>query len=548
MEAFLQFIAIAWSYSTFLLFIVVFIVLHQRKKTKFFHDVGVECEPTWPIVGAFPTIHRQGILEHDIFAINQYGAVHGSYLGNIPTLVVADPVFIREILVRQSSNFPYRMQALYISKWWQNGVVIASGEHWRYLRSLISPSFSSGKLREMQPRLLKCINVLTDCLYEKTGKAGEVECDLRTILGALTMDIICSTSFGIEMETLKNMESEFTKHAKVVSTLNIESNPVNALPLIIPSIRHVFEFLDLDYVNKTSLNYVRNAVAEMIAYRKTQTETHFKDTLHNLMNAHKGQKKLDINGNIANVSETGKFDSRTAQTNTGHTRSETFPKNLKDFQHFKEKGLTDDELAANALIILMAGYDTTATTLTWMCYLLAMNPNIQDTLVGEIDNSIGTDDPDYECAMKLEYLDWFLCETLRLYPAANRTGRDACVDTSVCGCKIPKGLSVTVPIFALHRMPKYWSEPEKCIPERFSPANRNNINPYVYIPFGVGPRACVGIRMAQLMCKIVMVKILQHFRLESCDRTENPPLLEKSLLTKPVNGMFLKLVSRDSRR
>ncbi|XP_060566860.1 cytochrome P450 3A24-like [Ruditapes philippinarum] len=529
-----QYLAVAWSYILLIIIVLLFIILHQRKKKQFFDNVGVTCEPTWPILGAFPTIHQQGILEHDIFAIEKYGTVHGSYLGNIPTLVVADPILVKEIFLRQSNNFPYRMQALYVSKWWENGVVIASGKHWRYLRALISPSFSTGRLREMQPRLLKCINVMIDCLNDKVEVSGEIDCDIRAILGALTMDIICSTSFGIDMNTLRNMENDFTKHAKIVSTLNIESNPVNALPFIVPSIRRVFEFLDLDYVDKTSLNYVKNAVTDMINHRKSQTDMSFKDTLSSLMNAHKGQSETDINGNT------------TKSINTPRPRypEQNYKKTLNEFQEFKEKGLSDDELAANALIVLMAGYDTTATTLTWMCYLLATHPDIQEKLLKEIDSIVGSDDPDYDSATKLEYLDCFLCETLRLYPAANRTGRDACVDTKVCDYNIKKGLSVTVPIYAMHRMSEYWNQPEQCIPERFSPENRHDINPYAYIPFGVGPRACVGMRMAQMMCKIIMVKFLQHFSVKVCDQTENPPLLEKSLLTKPVNGMFLKVVPR----
>lgn len=538
--------AAAWTYSTVFLFIAVFIFVHQRQKELFFKNVGVECEPTWPIFGAFPTIFQKGILEHDAYSIGKYGAIHGSYLGNIPTLVVAEPLFIKEIFVRQFHKFPYRMQALYVSKWWENGVVLASGRHWRYLRSLISPSFSTGKLREMRPRLLKCLNTMIEYLRERTAESNTTELDIRKILGALTMDIICCTSFGKEMETLKNLENDFTRHAKIVSTLNIESNPVNALPLIVPGIRRVFEYLDLDYVDKTSLDYIKAAVGEMIAYRKTQPETDFKDTLYSLMNAHEN-KKIDnekSNNNASKIKDKSMRQYENISTNSKLFPSDECKNALNEYKQLKEKGLNDDELMANALITLMAGYDTTATTLTWMCFLLANNLHIQQTLINEIDAIVGMEEPDYEVVMKLEYLDWFLCETLRLYPAANRTGRDACVETSVCGCKIPKGLSVTVPIYAMHRMPEYWSEPEKCIPERFSPENRHKINPFVYIPFGVGPRACVGMRMAKMMCKIILVKFLQHFKVELNKLTENPPVLEKSILTKPANGMFLSVISR----
>lgn len=527
-------------YVLTILIVILLVIIHQRNKIKFFDEMGIRCEPTWPIVGIFPELLKDGILEHDLYAIKQYGTVYGSYLGNIPNLVVADPKFIKEIFVRQFNNFPYRMKALYISPWWENGVVIASGGHWRYLRSLISPAFSTGKLKQMHPKIVSCLDSLSLYINEQISDGFQVDMDIRKLLSAVTMKIICSTSFGVDMNAIGEFDDEFAKHAKIVSTLNIESNALNALPLIIPSIRRLFELFDMDYVDKNSLNYIKNIVSDMILSRKMCNSSCVKDTLQNFMDAHKTNSEM-----LANSTQDIKEYSLGVEEAAFKDMNDNEHCELKsEYQRHKENGLNNDELLANSIIVLMAGYDTTATTVTWMSYLLATNQHVQKRLLEEIDNTVGCSEPTYSSLAKMEYLDWFLSETLRLFPAANRTGRESAVDTNVYELKIPKGTSITVPIHALHRMPEYWKEPEQCIPERFSPENRQNINPYAYIPFGVGPRACVGIRMAQMLCKMIMVKLLQNFCLETNDKTENPPVLEKSLLTKPLNGMHLKIIRR----
>lgn len=514
----MEFIDTLQIYLTIAAILIYLLCYHQVRKLSYFRRIGVRCASTWPVLGSLPTSMSMGILEHDIHTIKQWGKVHGTYLGNHPTLVVAEPEYIKEIFIKQFHKFPHRTQVLYISDWWNNSVVMASGEHWRYMRSIITPAFSAAKLRKMQPQLNETLNTMSTTLLRMVENVRGGVLDMRKVLSALTMDIICNTSFGYRMNTLQDLDNEFSQHAKIVSTLSIESNPLNGLPLIMPCIKTIFKLLDLDYVNKDSLTYIKNVVSDMICTRRSENkacEGQIRDILQNLINAHtdEGHDTVDENGNICDNSYT----------------------------FFKSRGLTDDELIANTIVVLMAGYDTTATTLTWMCYLLATNPDVQRKLVHCIEENIADDEPTYENVSGIEYLDWFLSETLRLYPAANRTGRDAVVDTEVCGSPIPAGLSVTVPIFAIHRMPEYWPQPEMCIPERFSPENKDKINPYTYLPFGAGPRVCLGVRMAQMLCKVVIVKFLQHFTFEVSDLTEENPVLETSLLTKPKNGMMLTL-------
>ncbi|XP_028719508.1 cytochrome P450 3A25-like [Peromyscus leucopus] len=146
--------------------------------------------------------------------------------------------------------------------------------------------------------------------------------------------------------------------------------------------------------------------------------------------------------------------------------------------------------------------------------------------------------------MDMEYLDMVVNETLRLYPAANRLERISKKDVQINGVFIPKGTVVMVPTYPLHRDPEYWPEPEEFCPERFSKENKGSINPYVYLPFGYGPRNCLGMRFALISMKFAVVRVLQNFTLQPCEETQIPLKLSKRTIFQPEEPIILKVVSR----
>uniref|UniRef100_A0A8C6QRX1 unspecific monooxygenase n=2 Tax=Nannospalax galili TaxID=1026970 RepID=A0A8C6QRX1_NANGA len=145
----------------------------------------------------------------------------------------------------------------------------------------------------------------------------------------------------------------------------------------------------------------------------------------------------------------------------------------------------------------------------------------------------------------MEYLDMVLNETLRLYPIANRIERACKKDIELDGLFIPKGAIVAAPAFALHRDPKYWPEPEEFRPERFSKKNKGSIDPYVYLPFGNGPRNCIGMRFALMNMKLAITKVLQNFSFQPCKETQIPIKLRRQGLLQTEKPIVLKVVPRD---
>ncbi|XP_054712574.1 cytochrome P450 3A19-like [Uloborus diversus] len=193
---------------------------------------------------------------------------------------------------------------------------------------------------------------------------------------------------------------------------------------------------------------------------------------------------------------------------------------------FGDKKLSSVELVAQSILFLLAGYDTTASTLSFASYLLAINPDVQDKLFSEISDTLSSTSGElnYEALQSMKYLDCVISETLRLYPPATRLERTADEDyeLGVMGITIPKGMLVTIPSIALHKDPKYFPDPEKFNPDRFSPQERGKRDIYVYMPFGSGPRNCVGMRFALLEVKVCLAFIVSYFRIKKCPETKVP--------------------------
>lgn len=143
--------------------------------------------------------------------------------------------------------------------------------------------------------------------------------------------------------------------------------------------------------------------------------------------------------------------------------------------------------------------------------------------------------------MALPYLDKLVSETLRLFPPMVRFNRRASADVKVCGRLIPRGVEVCVPVFAVHRDPRVWSDPDKFDPERFSREQSASRPDFSYIPFGAGPRCCIASQFALFQIKLAMVYLSKHFYFQTAPETEMPPKLENGGFSRAKNGIWLRI-------
>jgi cytochrome P450 len=177
-------------------------------------------------------------------------------------------------------------------------------------------------------------------------------------------------------------------------------------------------------------------------------------------------------------------------------------------------GLDDDLVRDQLLTLLIAGHDTSTAALAWTLYLLGSHPSSLARARDEVDQVLGYDPPSADQLAGLVFLEQVFKETLRLYPPIHVGNRFVTTDLSVEGYTIPAGTRVMCSIYLTHRSAQYWEKPTSFMPERFAEDQQDMRAPLTYVPFGAGPRNCIGAAFAQVEAKVVLARLLQTFDLD----------------------------------
>lgn len=437
-----------------------------------------------------------GVRQHiaQIKRQEKYGRIYALLHYNIPTIYVADPEMIKTIMVKEFANFTNRFPITKASYPFSKTVVRSDDQDWKRLRSLLVPSFSTAKLKSSIPFISdSCDNIIED--FFQAERQGTV-IDVWKIFGKLSISTIVATVFGLEFESNQH------KHKIISATSALLRNQTNIIQFIL-----IYAFLIMALLEPLTGGKIIKSVMFLWS------------TIDNAIQ----QRRKNINQGI--------------------------PSRKDILQHMIEAGeldkLSNDEIISQALIFLIAGYETTASSLAFACHVLATNPDVQKKLIQEIDSKCPSeDDLNYETIINLPYLDMVISETLRLYPPAFFITRQTKCDINLHNICIPNNVMIVFPIYAVHHNPELWPEPEKFIPERFTPEEKAKRHPYSYIPFGGGPRMCIGMKLALLEVKLALAKLLHHVEFMTTERTEVPLKLRTASTISPDSAVYLKIRRR----
>ncbi|XP_070684060.1 cytochrome P450 3A30-like [Pempheris klunzingeri] len=451
------------------------------------------------------TVGRHNVVYYldDLECVRKYGKVCGTYEFMKPMLVVMDPDMLKTILVKECFTYFTNRRNLRLNGDIYDAVNLAEDNQWRRIRNILTPSFTTGRIKEMFSIMRHHSSKLAACMQSKAHNDEVIR--MKDFFGAYSMDVMASCAFSVHVDSINNPSNPLITHiAKLFKFSTLLYIFQGCFPIFLP----LLELLGFSFFPKASTDFFKTVVEKIRSERSGSSQQNSEDFLQNMIN------------------------SQTAND----------PKKEK-----QNKGLTDHEVISQATMFVFAGYETSATTLVFLAYNLARNPEVMKLLQEEIDSTFPNKGlVQYEALMQMEYLDSVVNECLRLYPPAGRLERVAKETVQVKGITIPKDMLVMVPVFALHRDPELWPEPEEFRPDRFSKQNKQNINPYTYLPFGVGPRNCLGMRFALVMIKLALVEMLQNYSFSVCKETEIPLTMDPEGLVGPLKPIKLKVVTRSS--
>ena len=206
------------------------------------------------------------------------------------------------------------------------------------------------------------------------------------------------------------------------------------------------------------------------------------------------------------------------------------------------KGMSDTEMRAQIATIFTAGHETTSNALTWTWYLLSQHPEVRQRLEAEVDQALGGRLPVSADVPRLRYARMVIEESMRLYPPVHTISRQALGPDVVAGHPVPKGADIIISPWLLHRHRKLWSEPERFDPERFAPERAAGRHRFAYLPFGGGPRICIGMGFAMMEAVLILATVARGWRLELAPGAEIEPV---GLITlRPRHGMPMVLRRR----
>lgn len=429
------------------------------------------------LIFKIPSIQRDP-LNFMLDMVAEYGNIVQFPIGQRMVYLVNEPQYIRHILLENHHNYSKdTIQYNQLARVTGRGLLTSDGDFWLRQRRLAQPAFHKTRIAALD-RLITTSTAQMLSSWQDYADRGE-PLDIDQEMMQLTLRIVGQALFSID---LQQQAQDFTR--AVLTTLEYivyRSQNFLALPESIPTPRNL-QF-------RRALQVMDDLVYEMIAERR-KVESPPDDLLSMLMAAREADSGV---------------------------------------------GMSEAQIRDEVMTILIAGHETVASALTWSFYLLAQHPAHQDRLVDEACSS-GSQAPDRNGFENLKFSRAVFEETLRLYPPAWLITRRATSKDQLGSFQIPPDSLMIISPFVLHRNENFWEEPEKFDPSRFM-VDRRPTHRFDYLPFGGGPRQCIGDRMALYEAVLILSTITREYRLELAP--DKPVELTAQVTLRPKNGLHL---------
>ncbi|KAI1301927.1 Cytochrome P450 9e2 [Halotydeus destructor] len=532
MDALIAYFLSPMGFGVTLTAILFFIHLYYKEKYSYWSKRGIRGPAPWPVVGNTLDLllSPSNILHYE--RAQKFGAIYGTYDLSKPVLVVAEPNITRHITVKDAHIFINRRRLgarVEADDVFSKFLITLRDDDWKRVRTILTPTFTSGKMKNMFPLMDKC----GDDLIAYLTKNGDNK-DLKQVFSMYTLEVIAQCCFATSPDTYNNPENQFFISA--TGLFQPRRSRFGRYPrfflLLAYSLlpKFILNRLKASVLPKEYVTYFKHVIRHLIKERR-QTGKRGNDFLQLLIDAQHENDNVEPEVDVNDV-----------DAEVHHLNQDADQDKLFDKTKLQNKTLDDDEVIANSILFFAAGSETTASLLCFLFYSLALNENVQEKLREEIK---GAGKLDYQTVSTLPYLDATIQETLRMYPPALVFEREASEEYALPGTDIvlEAGSNISVPIYAVHHDENNYPNHEKFDPTRFLPENRDNVKPYTYLPFGSGPRNCIGMRFALLEAKLVIAKLLLALKVVKTENTVETPKFKVGiglLSVEPLTVSFIE--------
>ncbi len=431
------------------------------------------------------TRSREFIKHPGVFILDKSKSYGSSFFLKLPlrhVLCTLDPEVMTHVLVKNQKNyrksFAYKQLRLALGM----GLVTSEGDYWRKQRRMAQPAFYKTQLEELFRGMFEVTENYVADLAKKQGTVIDVSAEMMKI----TADVVLRTLFSAD-NTLDQKE--------------MYRQMVGAQEYVVHRINYPFTRF---------MNYLNGRHRQFLKDRKA-----FDKTIFGII-----RSRQDLAG-APNDLLTMLLSARDADTG---------------------EGMTETQLRDEAITIFAAGHETSANALTWTLMLLSKHPAVVQKMRQETDEILQGKTATFRDIPRLQYTKQVIEEGMRLYPPAHAVGREAIAEDEIKGTKIKKDMIVLLSIFSMHRSDLYYENPEKFDPDRFAPERAKARPKNAYLPFGAGPRMCIGNHFAMMEMQLILASLIQKFDFEyvAGQKIEMHPLIT----LKPKENILLKLMPK----
>ncbi|KAL6842327.1 hypothetical protein ACP4OV_027754 [Aristida adscensionis] len=444
----------------------------------------LRCHNITPRVAPF--LHRN---------IREHGKASMYWFGPIPKVAIVDPNVAKDVLSNKFGHFE-KLRFPALSRLFSRGLANHEGGKWVKHRRILNPAFHMEKLKLMLPVFSECCEELVSRWVESLGSNDCLELDVWPELQNLTGDVISRTAFGSSyLEGKRIFQLQADQAERFVK---------NFQKIGIPG------YMLLPTGNNRRMRRNNNEINSIL-----------RDLIEKRIQAMKkgGSTKNDLLGLL--------LESNMRDTNDGDDQT--------------RMGMTIEDVIEECKLFYFAGMETTSVLLTWTMVVLSMHHEWQDRAREEVLGLFGNSKPEYDGLSRLKVVTMILYEVLRLYPPAVTFNRRTYKEMEIGGITYPAGVIVELPVLFIHHDPDIWgSDVHEFRPDRFLEGiSKASKDPGAFLPFGWGPRICIGQNFALLEAKMALCMILQRFKFDLAPSYTHAPHIVATL--HPMHGAQLKL-------